>query len=115
MAIALDVLELYMTSENLQDKKEELVGEVFFYAQMKIRYSAKKTEAVKRYMRSYLRALTLPELEMELKHYEVNLFISPTIAYHIEKASRGYDKWMERRRSRETKELPYYMEKRTPG
>jgi len=85
-----------------------MVGELFIYVSFKIRYSTRKTEAVKRYMRTYLRALTLPELEFELKHVEVNGFISPSIAYHIEKASRGYDNRMERRRS---KEPPYYMEK----
>jgi hypothetical protein len=100
-----------MTSENLRDKKERLVGELFIHVSFKIRYSAKKNDAVKRYMRSYLRALTLPELEFELKYVYVNGFISPTIAYYIEKASRGYDSWVARRRSKETKELPYYMEK----
>ena len=108
MAIALDVLELYMTSENLQDKKERLVGELFLHVSFKIRYSSRKTQAVKRYMRTYLRSLTLPELEFELKFIDVNTFISPTIEYHIEKASRGYDKWTERHRS---KEPPSYMGK----
>ena len=97
-----------MTTENPQDKKENMVGELFIHVSFKIRYSTRKREAIKRYMRKYLRALTLPELEFELKHVEVNGFISPTIEYHIEKASRGYDNRMERRRS---KEPPYYMEK----
>jgi len=48
-------------------------------------------------MRTYLRSLTNVELEFELKFAETNGFVSPTIQFKIDQASKGYDRFMERR------------------
>ncbi|MBA7591245.1 hypothetical protein ES708_33397 [subsurface metagenome] len=81
--------------------KEELVGQflcgwVSPFGIAKLEAGTGKTLAVERYMRTYLRALTLPELEFEFKYAECNADVSPTIHFKINQASVGYDKYMAR-------------------
>lgn len=76
--------------------KEELVGQLLcgWVAPIgidKIAASMPKRQALERYMRTFLRALTLPELEFELKHVESNKKLSPELEYRLMKANRGYD------------------------
>ncbi len=60
-----------------------------------------KREALKRYMRTYLRALPRPELESELLWFGKTTAFSDSVLYHLKKASDGYDLFMLRRRHRE--------------
>jgi len=78
--------------------KEELVGSLFvIYISPSIKARGAKRQAVERYMRTYLRSLTNVELEFELKFAETNGFVSPTIQFKIDQASKGYDRFMARR------------------
>jgi hypothetical protein len=56
-----------------------------------------KRQAVERYMRTYLRALTRAELDFELRYTDANASLSPTIEFKIRQASKGYDQFMARR------------------
>ena len=81
--------------------KEELVGEflcgwVSPFGILNLDADTGKRLALERYMRTYLRALTMPELEFELKYAEGNNELSPTIQFKIEQASKGYDAFMAR-------------------
>jgi len=81
-----------------QLNKEQSVGHLFnFYVRPAIEGNEAKKQAVGRYMRTYLRALTLPELEFELNFSDVNGFVSPNIEFKINQASKGYDRFMARR------------------
>lgn len=78
--------------------KEQAVGLLFsLYVFLAIEGNEAKRQAVGRYMRTYLRALTLPELEFELKFADANGFVSPDIGFKINQASKGYDRFMARR------------------
>jgi len=57
-----------------------------------------KRQAVERYMRTYLRALTKLELEFEVRYTDTNASLTPTIEFKIRQATRGYDKFMARRK-----------------
>jgi len=56
-----------------------------------------KTQAVERYMRTYLRGLTTVELEFEAKYTDDNAELSPPIVFKLKQASNGYDRYMARR------------------
>lgn len=56
-----------------------------------------KRQAVERYMRTYLRALTRAELDFEVRYTDTNASLTPTIVFKIEQASLGYDRYMARR------------------
>lgn len=56
-----------------------------------------KQQAVERYMRTYLRALTEAELDFEVRYTDTNNELTPTIEFKIRQASSGYDKFMARR------------------
>ncbi len=77
--------------------KEELIGWLFVFVSSAIKGNEAKRQAGERYMRSYLRALTVLELEFELKYYDTNGSISPTLQFKVDQASNGYDKFMARR------------------
>ncbi len=55
-----------------------------------------KRQAVERYMRTYLRALTGVELDFEVRYTDTNGGLSPTIEFKVKQASAGYDKYMAR-------------------
>jgi hypothetical protein len=92
------ILELYVGEGGIEMDKEELIGNLFVtYISPTIEAGEAKRHAVERYMRTYLRSLTNVELEFELKFAETNGFVSPTIQFKIDQASKGYDRFMERR------------------
>jgi len=64
------------------------------------RFSRPKKQAVDRYMRTFLRALTRFELEMAIRFHETNGFLDPDLAFKIDQASKGYDRYMSRRSRR---------------
>lgn len=91
-----------MTEANIED----LVSQLMVYVSSETRnYPRSKKFAVERYMRTFLRSLTIIELEMAIGFYQVNLFLDPDITYKIEQASDGYDRYMTSRASRK-----YYPE-----
>lgn len=59
--------------------------------------SEAKRQAVERYMRTYLRALTTAELDFEVHYTDSNGSLTPTIEFKVEQASKGYDQFMARR------------------
>ncbi len=83
--------------EEEKSNKEELVGLLFGLVSLAIKGNEAKRQAVGRYMRTYLRALTIFELEFELKYYGTNVSISPTLQFKVDQASNGYDRFMARR------------------
>lgn len=56
-----------------------------------------KHDAVERYMRTYLRALTLGELRNEVEYTDEHNQLSAWLTYKAEKASQGYDAFMAKR------------------
>ena len=79
--------------------KEELVGQflcgwVSPLGVELVAVSLKKRQALERYMRTFLRALTIPELEFELKYAEDNDKLSADVEYRLLRASRGYDAYV---------------------
>ena len=83
--------------EEKKPDKEEQIGLLFGLVLTAIKGNEAKRQAVERYMRTYLRALTVFELEFELKYYDTNGSISPTLQFKVDQASNGYDKFMARR------------------
>lgn len=57
-----------------------------------------KRQAVERYMRTYLRALTGIELDFEVRYTDTNASLSPTIDFKINQACTGYDNFVARRK-----------------
>jgi len=53
-----------------------------------------KEEALKRYMRTYLRSLPKLELANELVWWGKTQSFSEAVLFHLEKASNGYDRYM---------------------
>ena len=77
--------------------KEDMVGYlVGALISPKIEGSEHKKQAVERYMRSYLRALTKMELGYELEFSSMG-GLSDSLQYKLDQASAGYDKFMEKR------------------
>jgi len=64
------------------------------------KYPRVKKFAVDRYMRTFLRSLTILELEMAIRFYQVNLFLDPDVMFKIGQASDGYDRYMTSRATR---------------
>lgn len=56
-----------------------------------------KRLAVERYMRTVLRSLTRIELESACKVCEATLSLEPDLAFKLNQASKGYDRYMSRR------------------
>ena len=83
--------------EEKKPDKEELIGLLFELVSSAIKGNEAKRQAVERYMRTYLRALTVFELEFELKYWQGNAAISPTLQFKVDQASNGYDRFMARR------------------
>jgi len=83
--------------EEKKPDKEDLIGLLFELVSSAIKSNEAKRQAVGRYMRTYLRALTVFELEFELKYFHANAAISPTLQFKIDQASNGYDRFMARR------------------
>ena len=86
--------------EGRKPSKEEEIALLFGLASSAIKGNEAKRQAVERYMRTYLRSLTVFELEFELKYYSTNVSISPTLQFKIDQASQGYDRFMARRRGK---------------
>ena len=83
--------------------KEELVAGVLAELPIgKEALSENKRQALERYMRTWLRSLTPFELEFELKHIDTNRLhdsgLSPPLRFRLDKASKGYDNFMARRK-----------------
>ena len=86
-----------MTEDNI----EGLVSKLMVYVSIVTgKYHRPKNFAVERYMRTFIRSLTIIELEMAIGYYQTNLFLDPDITYKIEQASDGYDRYMTSRASR---------------
>ena len=83
--------------EEKKPDKEEQIGLLFGLVSTAIKGNEAKRQAVERYMRTYLRALTVFELEFELKYWQGNAAISPTLQFKVDQASNGYDSFMARR------------------
>ena len=83
--------------EGKKPDKEEHIGLLFGLVSTAIKGLEAKRQAVERYMRTYLRALTVFELEFELKYWQGNAAISPTLQFKVDQASNGYDRFMARR------------------
>jgi len=81
-------------------EKEEIVASLLVELPLR-QYaggSQGKQLALERYMRTLLRSLTYFELEFEEKMMLDNgLQLSPPMLYRLDKASRGYDAFMEKR------------------
>ena len=62
-------------------------------------WSKDKKMAVESYIRNYLKRLTLPELEIDLKllYDDTGKYLIPDLQYKLDKASKGYDAFMAKR------------------
>lgn len=56
-----------------------------------------KRFAIERYMRTFLRSLTLYELQSALEYYDTNRELYPDVAYKVAQAAEGYDYFMAKR------------------
>lgn len=82
--------------------KEEMVGQLLCgWVSIEGKgWTDKKHSALERYMRTYLRALTYPELEYELKWCEDNNKMSAGLQAKVNQAVEGYDAFMARREAK---------------
>jgi len=77
--------------------KEDIVGYLIGgFISPKIKGSEHRKQAIERYMRSYLRALTKMELGYELEFSSMGV-LSDMLQYKLDQASAGYDNFMARR------------------
>ena len=77
--------------------KEDIIGYLIgAFIAPKIEGNEHKKQAVERYMRSYLRALTKMELGYELEISSMGV-LSDMLQYKLDQASAGYDNFMARR------------------
>jgi len=82
--------------------KEELVGLLLVaYVSPMLKGSEHKKQAVERYMRTYLRALTLSELQLEEEVCR-DVGSGYNLEYKIKQAQEGYDRFMKKRGGVET-------------
>lgn len=77
--------------EEKKPDKEELIGLVFGLVSSAIKGNEAKRQSVGRYMRTYLRALTVFELEFELKYWDTNGSISPTLQFKVDQTIQTLD------------------------
>ncbi|MFC1992070.1 hypothetical protein ACFLVC_05065 [Chloroflexota bacterium] len=80
--------------------KEELESDLMYQTQMLIwrrGYSDKKKLATERYMRSYIKALTIGELKRYIDFINRNGVYHVDIVHKVDQASEGYDKFMQNR------------------
>lgn len=83
--------------------KEELVSGLMQHVQMLIYgryYPDNKRLAVERYMRSYLRALTLGELRAYINLFKRRGILQPDVVHKVDQASEGYDNYVMGNRKR---------------
>jgi len=90
-----------MAKERLGMEREEIIGYLIGgyigAEQLGGKLDIGNQLAVERYMRTYLRALTLVELEYELKFCDDNHRLSPVLSFKVGQARKGYDAFMARR------------------
>jgi len=78
---------------------EDLVSILMVYVSRETRdFTTAKRLAVERYMRTLLRALTRAELELALKVCQGSQSLDPDLAFKINQASKGYDRYMSGKR-----------------
>jgi len=74
---------------------EDLVSILMVYVSRETRdFTTAKRLAVERYMRTLLRALTRAELELDLKVCQGSQSLDPDLAFKVNQASKGYDRYM---------------------
>ncbi|MFC2022298.1 hypothetical protein ACFLTR_03715 [Chloroflexota bacterium] len=93
-----------MVDEKKERKtKEELVSDLMYQAQMLIwgrNYPDKKRLAVERYMRSFISALTLGELQSHIGLFRKRGILQYDIVSTVDQASEGYDDYVMGNRKR---------------
>jgi len=78
---------------------EDLVSILMVYVSRETRdFTTAKRLAVERYMRTLLRALTRAELELALKVCQGSQSLDPDLAFKVNQASKGYDRYMSGKR-----------------
>ena len=78
---------------------EELRSFLMVYVSRETRkFSTAKRLAVERYMRTFLRALTKSELEITFKVCHGTGSLDPDLAFKLNQASQGYDRYMSGKR-----------------
>lgn len=78
---------------------EDLVSILMVYVSRETRdFTTAKRLAVERYMRTLLRALTKAELELALKVCQGSQSLDPDLAFKVNQASKGYDRYMSGKR-----------------
>ncbi len=78
---------------------EDLVSILMVYVSRETRdFTTAKRLAVERYMRTLLRALTRAELELTLKVCQGSQSLDPDLAFKVNQASKGYDRYMSGKR-----------------
>ncbi len=83
-----------MREVNREDIISHLMGQVLLAMN---ECPTHKRFAIERYMRTFLRSLTLHELQSALEYYDTNIELYPDIAYKVDRAAKGYDRFMAKR------------------
>ena len=77
---------------------EDMISDLMIFVHLKtIEFPMPKRHAVDRYMRTVLRSLTKMELKLALDVCKVNGFLDPDLAFKLDQAGRGYDRFMAKR------------------
>ncbi len=78
---------------------EDLISALMWHVSQETRkFSKAKRLAVERYMRTFLRALTRGELDLALKMCDGGQCLDPDLAFKVNQASTGYDRYMSGKR-----------------
>ncbi len=78
---------------------EDLMSALMWHVSLETgNFSKAKRLAVERYMRTFLRALTRGELDLALKICDEAQRLDPDLAFKVNQASTGYDRYMSRNR-----------------
>ena len=77
---------------------ENLISALMLYVScVTIDFPTPKKLAVERYMRTVLRSLTRIELELACKFCKTARSLQPDLAFKVDQASKGYDRFMAKR------------------
>ena len=77
---------------------EALISALMLYVSSKTTgFPTAKRLATERYMRTFLRSLTKIEVQLAAEHCKVTGSLEPDLAFKLDQASRGYDRYMSRR------------------
>ena len=77
---------------------EDLISSLMVFMSFATRgFTRAKRLAVERYMRTFLRSLTRTELEVSFKCCTGTGSLDPDLAFKLDQASKGYDRYMARR------------------